>query len=73
MKIKKTSFNLLKFNKIDIKLKHIYPKWIYFLINKQESMIKDGFFIIENNTPAFDIIIKDKVIIEKIIKEYSEK
>ena len=63
----------IKFNKINIKLKHIYPKWIYFLINKQDSMIKDGFFIIENNTPAFDMIIKDKVIIEKIIKEYSEK
>jgi hypothetical protein len=36
-------------------------------------MLKDKFFIIENNTPAFDIIIKDKNIIEKIIKEYNEK
>ena len=64
---------IIKINKIDIKLKHIYPKWIYFLIKKQESMVKDGFFIIENNTPAFDIIIKDKDVIEKIVKEYNEK
>jgi hypothetical protein len=64
---------IIKLNKIDIKLKHIYPKWIYFLIKKQDSMVKDGFFIIENNTPAFDIIIKDKDIIKMIVKEYSEK
>ena len=64
---------IIKLNKIGIKLEHIYPKWIYFLIKKQESMVKDGFFIIENNTPAFDIIIKDKDVIEKIVKEYNEK
>jgi hypothetical protein len=63
----------IKFDKINTKLNNIYPKWIYFLIKKQESMLKDKFFIIENNTPAFDIIIKDKNIIEKIIKEYNEK
>ena len=63
----------IKFDKINTKLNNIYPKWIYFLIKKQESMLKDKFFIIENNTPAFDIIIKDKNTIEKIIKEYNEK
>jgi hypothetical protein len=64
---------IIKFNKIDTKLKHIYPKWIYFLIKKQESMLKDEFFIIENKTPVFDIVVKDKIIIKKIIKEYNEK
>ena len=62
----------IKLNKIDTGLKHIYPKWVYFLIKKQESMLKDEFVIIEKNTPAFDIIIKDKDIIKKIIKEYNE-
>jgi hypothetical protein len=36
-------------------------------------MDKEGFFVIKSNTPAFDIIVKDKKIIEKIIKEYNEK
>jgi len=66
-------FDTLTFNKIDKSLHHIYPKWVYFLIKKQDSMDKEGFFVIKSNTPAFDIIVKDKKIIEKIIKEYNEK
>jgi|694.fasta_scaffold54090_9 hypothetical protein len=65
--------NTLNFNKINMNLPHIYPKWVYFLIKKQDSMEKEGFFVIKNNTPVFDIIVKDKKIIEKIIKEYNEK
>lgn len=65
--------NTLTFNKINMDLHHIYPKWVYILIKKQSSMDKEGFFVIKSNTPAFDIIVKDKKIIEKIIKEYNEK
>lgn len=47
----------------------VEPAWADFLIKKSEKFIKNKYEIVSIGEPMFDIIIKDKKVIERILDE----
>jgi hypothetical protein len=68
--------NKINFDPIDIENKYWDPQWIYFAFKNNNEYVKfyedDEYCIIPLGTPMYDIIIKDKDLLNKLIGEYEE-
>ena len=66
----------INFNKVSISDQFLEPSWVDFsIVNGEEYMKVYGdkkYGILEMNSPQFDLVIKDKEIVESLINEYKE-
>lgn len=65
--------NNVTFIKNEINVECLTPQWIYFGFKNTKKYLKENkYYIIEIGTPMFDILIDNKIILKRIIKEYEK-